>query len=277
MDTVESYLAEAITAGRAYDWHRMRVSDSVYATVSQHVYARLRAAGELEEAGIVGSMSAEVSQQQDRMLQQSMSSTGKELGVERSQQQEAVLQQSQSLSSTSEYEICCAQPSQPSNAERENCLQAQLLQSKRLCRPSGTLELCSMSSSIGQGQRGSSSMAPAAGQALTRSESQKLTCARDAHSMPGMLHKASETPSKAHLCPSRTVANMRQPAEAGAQAQDSAAVIGGKKAPFASNDVLYKLQDVGCSIKTLKEQLPESIRFGHIRLCLAHMGRLNSH
>ena len=95
--------------------------------------------------------------------------------------------------------------------------------------------------------------------------------------MPGMVHKARETPSEAYLCPSNNVANTRQPAEAGADVQNSTAVIGGNVAPFASNDVLGKLQDAGCSIKSLKEQLPESIRFGQIRLCLAHMGRLSSH
>ena len=273
-DTVESYLAEAITAGRAYDWHRMRVSDSDYATVSRRASAQLKAAGEPKEAGTGRSIGAELSQQQDGLLQQSMFSEGKEVGAKGSQQQEAMLQQSQSLSSNGDWEVCCAQPSQHSNAEKENCLQAQSLQLERLCRHSAAQECCNMSSSSGQGQRGWHGIASAAGQALT---SQRLTCDSDAHSMPGMVHKARETPSEAYLCPSNNVANTRQPAEAGADVQNSTAVIGGNVAPFASNDVLGKLQDAGCSIKSLKEQLPESIRFGQIRLCLAHMGRLSSH
>ena len=103
-----------------------------------------------------------------------------------------------------------------------------------------------------------------------------MTCDENAHSMPSVSHKASVIPNRASSCPSRAVANIRQPSEAGADVQDSAALTGGNVAPFASLDVLGKLQDAGCSIKTLKEVLPESIRFGQIRLCLAHMGRLSS-
>ena len=273
MDTVESYLAEAITAGRAYDWHRMRISDSIYATVSRHASAQLRAADEPKEVGRVPSISAEVSQQQEGVLQQSRSSRGKEAGAEGFLHQEALLQQSQSLSSNGDCEVRCTQLSQPSNAEKENCLQADALQLERMSRDSGAQERCNMSSSSGQDQRGSHGTAPAAGQALAR---RRLTCDGDAHSTPGLLHRASNLPSRAHLAPSRNVLNMRQPAEAGAHLQDSAAVIGGNIAPLASNNVLGKLQDAGCSMKTLKEQLPESICFGQIRLCLAHTGRLSS-
>ena len=112
---------------------------------------------------------------------------------------------------------------------------------------------------------------------MIRTESYRLTCDENAHSMPILSHKASEHSSRRHLCSGRTAANTRQPAEAGAHAQNGAAVMGGKVAPLANNDVLGKLQDIGWSIKTLKEHLPESIRFGQIRLCLAHMGRLSSH
>ena len=276
LDTVESYLAEAITAGRAYDWHRMRVTDSGYAMISQHVSAQLSAAGEPKEAGRVKSTGTGVFQQEEGVLQQSISSRGKEVGAEGSQQQEASLPQSQSLSSNSECEVCCAQPSHHSHAEKENCLQAKSLQLERLCRPAGAQEHCNMSSSSAQDWRGSSSIAPVAGQALIRRESQKVVDDRYVHSMPSVSHKAIEHYSKAHLCPSRSAATMRQPAEAGAHTKDSAAVMGGHRAPVASNDVLGKLQDAGCSIKALKEELPESIRFGQIRLCLAHMGRLSS-
>ena len=282
VDTVESYLAEAITAGRAYDWHRMRVSDSVYATVSQHASAQLRAAEEPKEAGGLTGMSADVSQEQDgglqqeSVLQQSMASREEGAAAEGVHQQEAALLQSQALSSDGECEVCCAQPSQPSNAEKENCLQADVLQLERLCRNPGTRECCNMSSSGGQGQRGSRPLAPAAGQALTRTGPQRSTCDGDQHSMPSISQKASMISSRTHLCPSRIVANMSQPAEAGAHTKGSTALTGGNVAPSASNDVLGKLQDAGCSIKTLKEQLPESIRFGQIRLCLVHMGRLSS-
>ena len=281
MDTAESYLAEAITAGRAYDWHRMRISNSVYTTVSQHASAQLRAAEEPKEAGRVTGISAKSSQQQDRglqqesVLQQSMAGRDEGTGAEGVHRQDAVLPQSQALSNDGECEVCCAQPSQCSGAEKENCLQADVLQLERLCRNPGTRECCNMSSSSGQGQRGLRPLASAAGQAFTRTEPQRSDCDGNQYSMSGMLHKASE--SGANLCPSRVVANMRQPADAGAHTQDGAAIIRVSVAPFASTDVLSKLQDAGWSIKTLKEQLPESIRFGQIRLCLAHIGRLKSH
>lgn len=281
VDTVESYLAEAITAGRAYDWHRMRISDSVYAAVSQHASAQLRAAEEPKEAdGFTGTSESSLQQQdrglqQESVLQQSMANGDEGAGAEGVHQQEAVLPQSQAVSSDGNWEVCCAQPSQPSDAEKENCLQAaDALQLERLCRHSAAQECCNMSSSSGQGRRGSSHIAPTAESALTRTKPQRWTCDADAHSMPGMLQKASE--SGAHLCPSRVVANMRQPAEAGAHMQGGAALTVSSVAPVASTDILGKLQDAGCSMKSLKEQLPEGIRFGQIRLCLAHMGRLSS-
>ncbi|CAK0738070.1 hypothetical protein CVIRNUC_000989 [Coccomyxa viridis] len=139
VDTVESYLAEAITAGRAYDWHRMRISDSVYAAVSQHASAQLRAAEEPKEAdGFTGTSESSLQQQdrglqQESVLQQSMANGDEGAGAEGVHQQEAVLPQSQAVSSDGNWEVCCAQPSQPSDAEKENCLQAaDALQLERL-------------------------------------------------------------------------------------------------------------------------------------------------
>lgn len=39
-------------------------------------------------------------------------------------------------------------------------------------------------------------------------------------------------------------------------------------------DLTHKLQAAGVSVKVLKERLPESVRYGQIRLGLAHIGRL---
>lgn len=39
-------------------------------------------------------------------------------------------------------------------------------------------------------------------------------------------------------------------------------------------DLLKQLLERGVSVKLLKEQLPDSIRYGQIRLSLAHIGRL---
>ncbi len=39
-------------------------------------------------------------------------------------------------------------------------------------------------------------------------------------------------------------------------------------------DLVKQLQERGVTVKMLKEQLPESVRYGQIRLCLAHIGRL---
>lgn len=43
----------------------------------------------------------------------------------------------------------------------------------------------------------------------------------------------------------------------------------------ASENLLSLLQVLGVTIKIFKEKLPENIRFGQIRLCLAHAGRLS--
>ena len=134
-----------------------------------------------------------------------------------------------------------------------------------------------MSSSSCQGQRGFSITPPPAEQASTQRETPKFSRDGDAQRMAGMLHKASETPSGTPLCSSGVVPTVSQPAEAGARRQDDAAVMGGNTAQLKCIDVLSRPHDAGWGIKTLKEQLPESIRFGQIRLCLAHMGRLRSH
>lgn len=42
----------------------------------------------------------------------------------------------------------------------------------------------------------------------------------------------------------------------------------------AGMDLTRTLQDKGVSVKMLKERLPESVRYGQIRLTLAHIGRL---
>ena len=39
-------------------------------------------------------------------------------------------------------------------------------------------------------------------------------------------------------------------------------------------DLLKQLLERGVGVKLLKEQLPDSIRYGQIRLSLAHIGRL---
>ncbi|EIE27670.1 ribonuclease H-like protein [Coccomyxa subellipsoidea C-169] len=39
-------------------------------------------------------------------------------------------------------------------------------------------------------------------------------------------------------------------------------------------DLVEQLQERGVTVKMLKEHLPESVRYGQIRLCLAHIGRL---
>ena len=51
LDTVEAYLADAILAGKAYDWHRLHVSDDMLATVSKHASAQLAAAGRRSTIG----------------------------------------------------------------------------------------------------------------------------------------------------------------------------------------------------------------------------------
>ena len=52
----------------------------------------------------------------------------------------------------------------------------------------------------------------------------------------------------------------------------------GRQVPYlacaAGEDLAGRLQAAGVSIKTLKEALPESVRYGQIRLPIAHIGRL---
>ncbi|CAL5223984.1 g6596 [Coccomyxa viridis] len=52
LDTVESYLAEAMTAGKAYHWHRLHVPDNVVATVSEHALAQLASAAGGDVSGL---------------------------------------------------------------------------------------------------------------------------------------------------------------------------------------------------------------------------------
>jgi hypothetical protein len=88
-----------------------------------------------------------------------------------------------------------------------------------------------------------------------------------------------------HGCPNKTVSAPLQPVAASlsvARAQNSP--VAGEYTSEArqssmepsvhGTDLVRVLQERGWTVKSLKERLPESISYGHIRLSLAHIGRL---
>lgn len=252
LDTVESYLAEAMVAGKAYDWHRLHVCDGVLGTVTEHVATQLAAA---EPASIAGSSAG------------AFQSCGPP-----TQKKHCPAHDSSACSEAPAIEGF-------SNVEKED-------HSRTTGRPQ-------QSSSLGSGAVNGSTAAhasihadssAAAGRACTdRSAPAAIPAAgKPAFGYQGGLYngKAHSVPAVASSCQSS--ANWQQGRQGPVVLGQSEAVAGARpcsralRAEQAGTDLLCRLQARGCTIKTLKEQLPDSIQYGRIRLCLAHAGRLGS-
>ena len=250
LDTVECYLAEAMVAGKAYDWHRLYVSDDVLGTITEHVATQLAAA---EPASIAGS------------------STGafQSCGPQR-----------QKLPCAAHNNSACSEAPAIdgfSKTEKED-------HSRTAGRPQ-------QSSFPGSGAVNGSTpshasihanSSAAAGRACTdRSAPAALPApGKTASGYQGGLYngKAHSVPAVASSCQSS--ARWQQGQQGSVLPGQGEAVAGARpcsralRAEEAGTDLLCSLQAHGCTIKTLKEQLPDSIRYGQIRLCLAHAGRL---
>lgn len=268
LDTVESYLAEAITAGKAYDWHRLHVSEGVLATISEFASAQLAAAEEQGTVDFSEGMTAELCKAHDPRIQQHAC-----------------------MASSSHTDPGRADVHATScHEDKENLLHPCSLQQQ--LRPSrcavsdatGRSDELHMSSSISERHAGCSTSAPAAGADMDRWEPQKTCHGKRAHSMPSALPKSpghSSAPCLQHYTLAIDLSPGSSLAEQGAPRAHSPRGIAGEsgskgsKPELLSRDLLGRLQEQGCTIKTLQEQLPESIRFGQIRLCLAHAGRLS--
>ena len=252
LDTVESYLAEAMVAGKAYDWHRLHVSDGVLSTVTEHAATQLAAA---EPASIAGSSAG------------AFQSYGPP-----TQKQHCMAHVSG---------VCSEAPASEGFGNEEN---------EDHSRTTGRPQ---QSSSLGSGAVHGSTAAHASIHADSSAAAGRACPDRSA---PAAFPAAGKTASgyqgglyngKAHSVPA--VASSRQSSARWQQGQQGPVVFGQSEAvagarPYsralraeqAGTDLLCRLQARGCTIKTLKEQLPDSIRYGQIRLCLAHAGRLGS-
>lgn len=229
-----------MVAGKAYDWHRLHVSDGVLGTVTEH-------------ASIAGSSAGAF---------------------------QSCAPQRQRLPCAAHNNSACSEAPAVegfSKTEKED-------HSRTTGRPqqSSFLGSGAVNGSTAEHASIHANSSAAAGRACTdRSAPAALPApGKTASGYQGGLYndKAQSVPAVASSCQSS--ARWQQGQQGSVLPGQSEAVAGARpcsralRAEEAGTDLLCRLQAHGCTIKTLKEQLPDSIRYGQIRLCLAHAGRL---
>ena len=252
LDTVESYLAEAMVAGKAYDWHRLHVSDGVLGTVTEHVAAQLAAA---EPASIASSSAG------------AFQSCGLPM-----QKKPCTAHNSNACSEAPAIEGFSNVKEEDHSRTTERPQQSSFLGTGAVNGSTAVHASIHANSSAAAGRACSHRSAPAAIPAA----------GKIASGYQGELYngKAQSAPAVASSCQSS--ARWQQGQQGSVLLDQSEAVAGSRpcsralRAEQAGMDLLCRLQAHGCTIQTLKEQLPDSIRYGQIRLCLAHGGRLGS-
>lgn len=268
LDTVEAYLADAILSGKAYDWHRLHVSDDMLATVSEHASAQL--------AG-----------------RRSMNDTSNDSGTLSCPADESMMPQSQSKPGESNDEsecldISCAQRC-GNDLDKEN-MACSCQEGASVGTGTSACDEPHLSCSRQEQWKRASKSAPAPASVATRSVLGLEFCADKAssmHSMPSARPQTSEHSSTPSLQPGMLPASTTAPSRlvSGHGSADSARPedscvgdVGSHKSSGSKRSSVdqSRLQELGVTIKMLKEQLPESIRYGQIRLCLAHVWRVCS-
>ena len=287
LDTVESYLAAAMTAGKAYDWHRLQVSEGVLAAVIEHASTQLAAAARDVKSGTGIAQGVQQHPRDDPGMPQHSCAYG---------------QSSQSSEEHDYLDVCCAQRATDHRAgdgERIHILETQndVPESQEgvptalnaVSNGAVTQDRHPESSCVYGASTDTTSSAARAGKGAddTALGSECLADADKAPSMsavPSMGQPLIRYSSSASLPPDRPVVDRSNSSDAicrrasavpqTGSASRAAAVRCGAAEEEQSISLLSRLQGLGITIKVLKEQLPESIRSGQIRLCLVHADRL---
>ena len=253
LDTAESYLAEAMTAGKAYDWHRLHVPDGVFGTVSEHASAQLATASGAHTSGSCLSSGLQEDPEDNPAMPENICADG---------------QGSQNSNEDDYLDVCCAQRAPEDQEEVSERGNSQAHMSK-----SQGADLTSLAAS----NRHPESSCVCAG-----TEPIMSTILADGGAVgsvlgvnrPACADKAPSTPHRSLPCDAVCRTSLAIP-QAPIDGKASALRCGDDTRQEQGVDLLSRLQELGVTIKILKEQLPESIRFGQIRLCLAHAGRLS--
>ena len=283
LDTVESYLAEAMTAGKAYHWHRLHVPDNVVATVSEHALAQLASAAGGDVSGLCKGGGPQQCTEADPAMPEGPCMYS---------------QISQKCDEDDYLDVCCAQRV-PEDQDLENeRSKAQIhvsglgggdLTSSEASNKEADARDRHIESNCVSGCLNSSATLTAKGAEGSVLGVSRPACADEAPSMPKALNLGvanTHSSSSGLLHPDRPILQQSLPCDAVCRTSlaDPQALIdcrvnavscGDDPRQEQGIDLLSRLQELGLTIKILKEQLPESIRFGQIRLCLAHSGRLS--
>ena len=260
LDTVESYLAEAMTAGKAYDWHHLHVPDEVFAAVRKHAAAQLAAAAGTHTSGSCPSSRLQEFPGDNPAMPENICADS---------------QGSQKCDDNVHLDVCCAQRS-PGNQDLEN----ERSRSQTCMSGSQGGDLTSSDASnkeVDTRNRHPEStcvsgyLDTSATLAAEGAEGSALGVRR-----PACANRAPSTRHHSLPCDAVCRTSLGVPQEP-ADCKANAMRCGDDPRQEQGLDLLSRLQEIGVTIKVLKEQLPESIRYGQIRLCLAHAGRLSLH
>ena len=290
LDTVESYLADAMTAGKAYNWHRLNVPDSMLATVRKHASALLAAAAE----GVRRDISLDGGSAQQRLEGSPVMPEGPCISG----------QNSHSRHECEYLDVCCAQQALDDQADEHKGVTGPKPQihvpesgahtpaasdiskgaDTHKCHPQSS---CAHSASTIATDSAAGAATKGAGEFGLGVEGSVYGVG--APGMPKISCTASapiHLSSSSYLPPERPVVYDAESTDAlcrGASAvlqafsdHQAGAVRCRAVGQEANVDLLSMLQRLGVTIKKFKENLPEGIRFGQIRLCLAHNGRLSA-
>ncbi|BDA48518.1 probable Werner syndrome ATP-dependent helicase homolog at N-terminal half [Coccomyxa sp. Obi] len=271
-DSAEAYLAEAMTAGAAYAWHRARVPRAALAAVASAAARHLCPAG------------------QPACPAQQPSIHAQRLGRSNDEQARAVcedLEHASPVACPIQEELCPpVQPAcpaqQPIPVHRLARTDDQQAQAASKCSEQCPAEAVVQAQPTAE--QPEDLCAPAVAIPALGQVSSNWGC------LPGMPCTATCLQEPAGLQQQRSStagasSRNKHPLAQGSGGSSAVSALDSKMATAErensimaweapNQDLLRQLLERGVSIKMLKEELPEDIRYGHIRLSLAHIGRL---
>lgn len=276
-DSAEAYLAEAMTAGAAYAWHRTRVPRAVLAAVAaaaaRHLCPPAQPACPAQQPGIPAQRPACSNDQQAGAVSE-------------------ILEHAPPVACPVQEDMCW--PAQPACLAQEATFPVHRLagsDDQQAGAASRCLQQCPAKAGVHAQQPIQQPevplCAPAVAVPALRPGSSNQECPpRMPCTAACLLETAGlQQQQQQHSSGAGASLGRKHPSAQGtegcsaAPALDTKAATAGCGSPISeweapNQDLLRRLNECGVSIKTFKEELPESIRFGQIRLSLAHIGRL---
>lgn len=232
-DSVESYLAEAITAGKEYAWHRMHVPRRTLAAVAAAAARALgTAAAACASAPPAGAADGPIT----NALASAVGPSAELSGADAAGPQAASATIRGAVVCGEHDDCCVGGATGVFDASKGNCM--------------------------------------ANADALGLSSAPLGAAARESAEAEPCLRMQQDDAEKENRCSHAQTAIASVGVTSAASRQAGGVMGAGHLQPGAGADLVKLLQEKGCAVKTLKDSMLGSVSYGHIRLCLAHIERL---